>query len=478
MGRERNDEKADMGMDGGQPELGPSTRLLIAEDRYDPTTGQFNLENPLPTGPVTPSIHLSSTERFENCMQGELAFARAYGLGTVEALEAELRRQGIPIEAIGIYARLSNDNMHAVEVMSMAMEPGSPQYAWMFPAGMAAINMLSRSCVRPRNEAHPDACDVIVHGDSVYGGTHALMHAFLPNDGLITVDVDMRDLSALRKVLEQYKERVGLVFYETPTNPTLKMVDIQGVSNVLNEVYPGGNRPVHAVDNTFMGIFQDPLLFGADVVAYSATKYIGGHSDLIAGINTGRINDGTRLTPLKLLDKKDYDLPLGASMSLRRTVTGGNAAAFTAWQIQRSLKTYYLRMREQAKTTMQVAGALQGHPKLANLTFPGLFEPGSREHDIYQMQCSGPSAIIHMTLKEDTREAAYRFGDALKIVERAVSLGCGRALLDIAAYWTHSDVPLDEQAKIDITPSGIRLSIGLEDAADLVWDLEQALEHV
>jgi methionine-gamma-lyase len=250
-----------------------------------------------------------------------------------------------------------------------------------------------------------------------------------------------------------------LVFLETPANPTLSLTDIEAVAALVRR--DGGPRTLIAVDNTFLGpVFQRPFVHGADLVLYSATKFIGGHSDLLAGVALTASADLMR--PIL-----DY-----------RTVLGATIAPDTAWMLTRSIETLWIRMERQAEKALKIASALQQHPQVTRVRFPGLLTPrDGAAYATYTKQCSGPGAVLSFELQEGSREAAYRVLDAVRLCHLAVSLGGTEALIEHPRSMMHSDMTLEDLERCGITEAMIRLSVSLESSDDVIDDLLQALEQ-
>jgi len=457
-----DEKKVDMGMQSGQQELGTDTQLLSAV-HSDEFGGCLTL-------PITPT----STYVFPDAETGKLAFALAYGL---EDEAKKLIEAGYSADGQDIYSRLSFSTMRAIEQMMLAHEPGlcsENGWSYAFPSGMSAINNLIRACCRPAGPRN-----VVLHSGMVYGGTHALMECILPNDGIKTVHVDMRDLNNLQAALELYGDRVGLVFTETPSNPTLEMFDVREIKDLMLDFYGEDAYPPLAVDNTFMGVFQHPIEHGADIVAYSMTKYIGGHSNALGGLLVGLNSVNVPFTGLDGTDVPAW--PIVRALGARRTITGPTIGPQVAYYFATQVQTYPFRMRVQAERATKVAAFLNGHDKVREVRYPTLFE--GRDREIYEKQCHGPSGIVCFTLADDTEAAAYRLLNTLsaqkpKIVALAVSLGCVHTLIDHAASWTHSDVSPEVQRDLGITPGQLRLSVGLENANDVINALNDGLVSV
>jgi methionine-gamma-lyase len=250
-----------------------------------------------------------------------------------------------------------------------------------------------------------------------------------------------------------------MIYVETPSNPTNDLVDIQACARMARDLSGEDRRVLLAVDNTFLGpVFQQPLKHGADLVVYSLTKYVGGHSDLIAGA---------------VLGAKD----LMDQIRGTRTFLGNMAGPFTGFLLMRSLETLKVRMNAEMENARVLADFLRDHPKVARVSFLGHLEEGDEGYEVFKRQCSGPGSMIAFEVKGGEAEA-FRFLNALQLVKLAVSLGGTESLAEHPGAMTHSDIPLEDQEKIGITPAMCRISVGLEDPGDLIADLAQALDRV
>jgi methionine-gamma-lyase len=249
-----------------------------------------------------------------------------------------------------------------------------------------------------------------------------------------------------------------MIYVETPANPTNILIDIAACRRVADTLSEGRDRVLLAVDNTYMGpLWQHPLKQGADLVLYSATKYIGGHSDVIAGACLG-------------------SRELIGRVKVMRTFLGSMAGPWTGWLLLRSLETLKPRMETQARNAAQVAGFLVKHPKVARVFYLGLIEdPGQQE--VFESQCLDAGAMLSFEVKGG-EVGAFRFLNALKLVKLAVSLGSTESLAEHPASMTHAGVDPVERIKLGITASLVRLSVGIEHPDDLIGDLEQALAKV
>lgn len=390
-------------------------------------------------GSLKPPIFQSSTFVFRSAAEGKAFFEVAYG-----------HRGQAPDEAVGlIYSRLNNPNVEMLEDR-MCVWDGAERAA-AFESGMAAISTTLLTHLRPG--------DVVLHSQPLYGGTDHLIRKVLPQFGITGVGFDA-DATADEIVAtgRGVTGRPAMVYVETPANPTNVLCDIAECAVAARRLGEDRRIPV-VVDNTYLGpLWQRPLAHGADLVLYSATKYIGGHSDVIAGVALGSA---------ELVD------PIRAM----RTFAGSVAGPWTAWLLLRSLETLRVRMDAQALGAQRVADFLAGHQKVADVSYLGHLRPGEPGHDVYERQCLGPGAMISLWL--DTDEAgAFRFLDALRVFRLAVSLGSTESLAQHPATMTHCDVPHDEREHMRVTDGLVRLSVGIEHPDDLVADVARALDQI
>ena len=386
-------------------------------------------------------IFQTSTFIFTSAEEGKAFFELAYGLRS--------QRDG---EQMGlIYSRLNNPDLEILEDRMTLWDDA--EAAAVFASGMAAITTTLLTFLRPG--------DLLLHSEPVYGGTDFLFKHILPQFGIRVVGFragtspEQVELHLCRLGLI---ERLALIFIETPANPTNDLVDIAAFA-ALAQRLSGARRILTAVDNTFLGpLWQQPLRYGADLVLYSATKYIGGHSDVIAGVCLG-------------------SRELLAQVKVLRTIFGTMAGPHTGWLLLRSLETLKLRMTAQMKTARHVAAFLTDHPKVARVYYLGNLTGDDPQYAVYQRQCSAPGGMISFEVVGGEAEA-FRLLNALKLIRLAVSLGGTESLAEHPATMTHADVDPEERLELGITPAMIRLSVGVEHPDDLIADLAQALEAV
>jgi methionine-gamma-lyase len=398
---------------------------------YEPSAMLGSLKTP---------IFQTSTFVFDTAEQGKRFFELACGLGEPE--EGERRGH--------VYSRLSNPNLDVVE-RRLTLWDGA-EAALLFGSGMAAIATTLLAHLRPG--------DVVLYSSPVYGGTDHLMTEVLPAFGVETVawEAGMSE-AEIGEGLASAEGVLKLVFVETPANPTIDLFDIDMAARLAAEFSTTDRRVLVAVDNTFLGpLWQRPFDHGADLVLYSATKYLGGHSAIIAGACLG---------------STDLIEPVAGM----RTILGTMADPNTAWLLTRSLETLEVRFAKQVESARIVAASLAAHPKIVSVNYPGLLEPGDDQYDLYKRQCLGPGAMISFEVAGG-EPAAFRFLDNLEMIKLAVSLGSTESLAEHPATMTHAGVDPEAKQRYGITDGLVRLSIGIEDPEDLLTDIERALEAV
>ena len=392
-------------------------------------------------GAIKPPIFQTSTFVFKSAEEGKAFFELAYGL----------RQQG-PDEEMGlIYSRLNNPSLEILE-HRLCLWDGAEEAA-SFASGMAAIATTLLALLQPG--------DVVLHSEPVYGGSDFFLKNVLRKFGIEALGFRPTATPAemQAQVAALAPGRLAMIFVETPANPTNHLVDLDACAALARQ-HGTPERPVRlVVDNTFLGpVFQHPLKHGADVVLYSATKFLGGHSDLIAGAALA-------------------SAPLMKEIKAMRTFMGTMCDPNTGWMLMRSLETLKLRMERAAASAQVVADWLAAHPLVARTHDLGHLAPGTAQHDIYQRHCLSPGSMISFDIHGGEAEA-FRFLNALRLFKLAVSLGGTESLAEHPATMTHSDISVAEQHEMGISPQMIRLSIGVEDAQDLMLDLGQAFAAV
>ena len=338
------------------------------------------------------------------------------------------------------YSRTLNPTRHALEKALAELEDG--KYGLAFASGLAAMDNLIK-ILKPGDE--------VISTDDLYGGSYRLFTTVFANYGIKFHFVDLSDSDALRSVLN---ENTKLVWIETPTNPMMKITDIKAVSEAVS-----GNEVLVCVDNTFATpMLQQPLNEGADVVMHSATKYLGGHSDLVMGclmLNNDVLNEKLRTL---------------------QNSCGAIAGPMDSFLVLRGIKTLHLRMLRHSENGKAVADYLSSHPKVEKVYWPGLeSHPG---HEIAKKQMTGFGGMISFIIKGDNIENAHKFVESVEIFTLAESLGGVESLVGHPATMTHASIPKKVREKVGVTDGLIRLSLGVEDVEDLIEDLSSALDKV
>ncbi len=379
-------------------------------------------------GGVNVPIFQSSTFRFESAEEGARCFNG---------------------ESSGyIYTRLGNPTINVLENIVADLEKGFGGIGT--SSGMGAVNTVYMGLLSKG--------DHIISSDAVYGPSRVVMEEHYSRFGIESTYVTTSDTGNIKKAI---KPNTKVLYLETPANPTNDLIDIAMCANIAKRFSTPEKKVLVTVDNTYMGpIWQHPLKHGADLVCYSATKYIGGHSDVIAGA---------------VLGSKEL---IGQVKTLR-TFFGNMIAPFTGWLLLRSLETLKLRMTQQSKNARRVAEFLAAHPLVTKVYYPGFFSETNHpeQFDIFQRQCEGSGAMLSFDIAGGEAEA-FTFLNHLKLIKLAVSLGGTESLAEHPYTMTHADVPDQEKVALGLTESMVRLSIGVENYKDLVWDIGQAFEAV
>ena len=390
-------------------------------------------------GAVKCPIFQTSTFSFKSAEEGKAFFEVAYGL-----------RDKNPDEELGlIYSRLNNPDLEILENRLTLWDKA--EECAVFESGMSAITTVLLEFLRPG--------DLLVYSKPLYGGSDHFIKHILPDFGIHTVGIHSDHTQ--EEIVEKIKasgahDRLKLIFIETPANPTNAIIDIAMCRTIANQFKTESHSPVLAVDNTYMGpLWSHPLQLGADLVIYSATKYIGGHSDVIAGACLGSKELMGRIKAL-------------------RTFLGNMAGPWTGWLLMRSLETLKPRMETQAKNAKIVADFLLNHPDVEKVFYLGHLKSGTQQYDIFNRQYSSAGAMISFNIKGGEKEA-FAFLNRLKLFHLAVSLGSTESLAQHPFTMTHADVASDEKKALGLTEKLIRLSIGIENSDDLIWDISQAL---
>jgi methionine-gamma-lyase len=413
----------------GNHRLHPETLMLSYG--YDPELSE---------GAVKPPVFLTSTFVFRSAEEGRDFFD--YTAGRKEPPEGT---------AAGlVYSRFNHPNSEIVEDR-LAIHEGT-EACILFSSGMSAIATTLLAYARPG--------DVVLHSQPLYGGTETLLVGTLSKFGIQTAAFsDGVDGEAVRKAADEAtaKGRVAVILIETPSNPTNTLVDIALMAQVASEIEARqGHRPVVVCDNTLLGpVFQRATEHGADISVYSLTKYVGGHSDLIAGAALGT---KAMTRPVKAL----------------RGAIGTQLDPHSCWMLGRSLETLTLRMEKANANAALVAQFLDDHAKVTKVHYLPFLDPASAAGKVFAKQCSGAGSTFSFDIAGG-EPAAFRFLNALQILKLAVSLGGTESLASHPASTTHSGVPVAVRNRIGVLDTTIRLSIGVEHPDDLLADLAQAL---
>jgi methionine-gamma-lyase len=404
-------------------------------------------------GAIKSPIFQTSTFVFKSAEEGKAFFELAYGLRDPEQDE----QPGL------IYSRINNPDLEILEDRLSLWDEAED--CAVFESGMSAITTALLEFLSPG--------DLLLHSAPVYGGTDHFIRHFLKKIGVHTVSFTAgQSRDEIEAILEAtgLADRLAMIYIETPANPTNTIIDIAACREIADhlatrrkpapDAEEAFNPYIHiAVDNTYMGpLWQHPLKHGADLVLYSATKFIGGHSDVIAGACCG---NNAVIKRIKTL----------------RTFLGNMASPHTGWLLMRSLETLKIRMEEQCRNAQKVAAFLNDHPKVEKVYYLGLIPEGSAEHEIYARQYEAPGSMLSFDIRGGEAEA-FRFINALRLIKLAVSLGSTESLVEHPATMTHAGVDPAHRAEIGITETLIRLSIGVEYHDDLIRDIRQALDAV
>jgi methionine-gamma-lyase len=390
----------------------------------------------LSVGSVRPAVFRSSTYVFESPEAAEHAFAVLSGkIAPAEGARADL-----------IYARFSHPNAEILEDQIVPLEAGGREAA-VFNSGMAAIMTACFTYARP--------AATIVYTTPLYGGTTGLIHSFLEPFGVRGIPVRSGDSAAIEAAIRDARN-LCIVLLETPANPTLIMTDIERTAACAAR-HP--DKPVVMVDNTFLGpTFQHPLLLGADIVLYSATKYLGGFSDMVAGVAITK------------------DPEIIRKIRSRRNMFGNILPPDECWMLDSRLPTVSLRMNRQSKNAQRLAEALAGNPRFSKVYYPTLFDDPEQKR-IYEKQCDYPGGIFSLEFKGG-KPASFEFLRHLRIAKNAVSLGGVETLVCHPKSTTHSGMSGEELAESGVSDGLLRVSVGIEDWRDLLADFEQALAAI
>ena len=396
----------------------------------------------LSEGAIKCPIFQTSTFVFKTAEEGKAFFEVAYG-----------KREQLPNEELGlIYSRINNPDLEILENRLCLWDKAED--CAVFESGMSAISTVLLEFLSPG--------DLVLYSNPLYGGTDHFIQHFLPKIGVKTLGFKPgQERDDLEKLLKDSgkADKLKMIYIETPANPTNDLIDIEACKSIANQFSKPEHEVLVAVDNTYMGpLWQHPLQHGADLVLYSATKYIGGHSDVIAGAVLGRKSLMTRVKTL-------------------RTFLGNMAGPWTGWLLMRSLETLKVRMEQQQSNAIEVANFLVNHPKISNVRYLGLIKEDTKEYQIFKRQYKGSGAMLSFELKGGEKEA-FKFLNSLKLIKLAVSLGSTESLAEHPKSMTHAGVDLDQLNEMGVSDALVRLSVGVEHFNDIIWDIDQALALV
>lgn len=398
----------------------------------------------LSEGAIKCPIFQTSTFVFNTAMEGKRFFEVAYGLREKE--------QG---EELGlIYSRLNNPDLEILENRLCLWDEAED--AAVFESGMSAISTAMMEFMAPG--------DLLLYSRPVYGGTDHFIHHFLKKLNIDSVGfrADETKEEIIARVEATGKaDRLAMIHVETPANPTNAIIDIEMCAEIKRHFTTEEKPVVLSVDNTYMGpLWQHPLKHGADLVLYSATKYIGGHSDVIAGACLGSAELMGRVKGL-------------------RTFLGNMAGPWTGWLLMRSLETLKVRMDQQAENAQHIAEFLNNHPKVESVYYLGnTAKYGSEsEKETLKRQYTSYGAMIAFDVRGGEKEA-FKLLDSLKLIKLAVSLGGTESLAEHPQTMTHADVSPEDKVAMNISEKLVRLSVGVENYNDLIADLTQALDQI
>lgn len=397
----------------------------------------------LSEGAIKCPIFQTSTFVFKSAEEGKAFLEVAYG-----------HRQKNEGEELGlIYSRINNPDLEILE-NRLTLWEGAEDCA-VFESGMSAITTVLLEFLKPG--------DLLLISNPLYGGSDHFIKKILPKFDINIAEFRVGQAKEeVIKIIESSgcADKLALIYIETPANPTNDLIDISCSKEIAKQFSTNDREVYLAVDNTYMGpIWQHPLKHGADLVLYSATKYIGGHSDVIAGACLGSSDLIKRVKGL-------------------RTFLGNMASPNTGWLLLRSLETLKARMDIQASNAVKVAEFLSKHPLVEKVYYPGnLTESDGEQYNIKIRQCITNGGMISFDVKGSESEA-FKFLNALKLIKLAVSLGSTESLAEHPATMTHSDVDAQLRKELHITEKMIRLSIGVENYEDIIWDINQALDSI
>lgn len=400
----------------------------------------YGYDPKLSEGAIKCPIFQTSTFVFESAEEGKAFFEISYGL-----------REQLPNEKLGlIYSRLNNPDLEILENRLCLWDKA--ESCAVFESGMSAISTVMLEFLKPG--------DLLIHSNPVYGGTDHFINHFLPKYNIEVMGFSHSDeRTRLEEMIQKHqsKNQLAMIYIETPANPTNEIIDIEACVKIAKKYSTEDKKVIVVVDNTYMGpLWQHPIKHGADLIVYSATKYIAGHSDLIAGAVLGT-NE------------------LIARVKTLRTFLGNMAGPYTGWLLMRSLETLKVRMDKQCENAQQIAQFLINHKKVEKVYYLGLIDKSHRDYELSRKQYSAPGAMISFEIQGGEKEA-FKFLNKLELIRLAVSLGGTESLAEYPATMTHAGIEKEHQLEMGIKPNLVRLSIGIENHEDIIKDLSRALE--
>jgi len=394
----------------------------------------------LSEGAVKCPIFQTSTYVFKSAEQGKAYFELAYGLRDPE----EGEEMGL------IYSRLNNPNLEILENRLTLWD--NAEDCAVFESGMAAISTILMEFLVPG--------DLLLFSNPTYGGTSHFIQQVLVKYGIHILPfsaVDSKEDIEKSLLASGLKDKLAMIYMETPANPTNALIDIEMCKDICKALSTTDKQVVLTVDNTFLGpIWQNPLEHGADLLVYSATKFIGGHSDLIAGAVLGSAE-------------------MVGRVKVMRTFLGNQTSPNTAWLLMRSLETLKLRMDKQESNAKAVAEFVVNHEKVEKIHYLGMLGDNPKQQAIFEKQCKGTGAVVSFEIKGGEKEA-FTFLNNMKLIKLAVSLGGTESLAEHPASMTHAGVDPDERNHHGVTEQLVRISVGVENPDDIIADIKQALE--
>jgi methionine-gamma-lyase len=395
----------------------------------------------LSEGALKPPMFLTSTFAFQTAEEGKSFFEVAYGL-----------REKKDQEDLGlIYSRINNPNLQILEERLCLWDRAED--CAMFESGMSAISTVFLEILKPG--------DLLIYSMPSYGGTSHFIENYLRQTGVQSIAVRASD--TYEQVIDALNcsglaDNLKLIYLETPSNPTNELFDIKMYREIADNFSKKDEAVSLAVDNTYMGpLWSNPIDHGADLVLYSATKFIGGHSDVIAGAVLGNT---------ELLKR----------MKVMRTFLGNMASPHTCWLLLRSLETLKVRMERQAENAKKIADVLKGDSQVEKVCFLGHLESGSRAQKIHAQQYTSAGTMISFELQGGEKEA-FQFLNNLNLIKLAVSLGSTESLAQLPAAMTHIGMSSEARAELGISDKLIRLSVGIENVDDLLTDIRNAISQ-